>query len=81
MTHLLRQHDMFEPCTRPGPKHASLPLEFSKFRRGTDVRAEAEHVAVGKIEYAELRLAEALCVRENGLEYRLQLALRARDDP
>src|SRR6516165_11706734 len=26
VTHLLGQHHMFEPCTRSGPKHASLPL-------------------------------------------------------
>ena len=62
-------------------EHRKAPARLDERRRCRAVqRDRAEGVALEEIQHAELGRAHAHRVRQHGLEHRLELARRARDD-
>jgi hypothetical protein len=63
------------------PEGSAFGEELAKYRRHAKHGGWAEHTVCMQEQYPKLRLANPDCVFQYRLEYRLQLARRACDDP
>src|SRR6516164_7875686 len=80
LNRLFRRHRTPEGSSGAGTNYRVAPPLFGIERRRAMQRNRAKRFPFGLKQHAELRLADAHCVLQHGLEYRLQLSGGAGDD-
>jgi hypothetical protein len=80
LNRLFRRHRTSEDSAGARTNYRVAPPLFGIERRRAMQRNGAKRFSFGLEQHAELRLADAHCVRQHGLEHRLQVTRRARND-